>query len=208
MGVSLFPQGDFQFDDGVWMTAGGAERLIGNPHDNAAIHGLVYDWAPGIDADAADASIGVEPDQIDVSAPPVANLRGVVGLTQLLAIVFGTMAVALLVHASMAAGRRGRHEHSTLQALGLVDGQRQAIGAVHLVTLTAAATTIGLPLGLSAGSRIWTQIAQDVHVLAAMDHDASTLVLAWALLAGALTVLTVPAIVRRRHGPIDALRAE
>ena len=123
VGINLFPQGDLEFDDGVWVTNDGAARLIGDPHDNAEIHGLIYDWAPGIDPAAADASVGFRSDLIGVAAPPVANLGAVVGLTRLLAIVFGVIVVALLWHASMIAGRRGRRELSTLQALGLVGGR-------------------------------------------------------------------------------------
>ena len=57
VGSMLFPQGDFTYDDGVALTSAGADRLLGNTHDNAAIHQVAFAWNDTVDETAADKAL-------------------------------------------------------------------------------------------------------------------------------------------------------
>ena len=49
VGSVLFPEGDFDFDDGVAMSAEAADRVVGDVHDQAFVHYFVVNWIDGVD---------------------------------------------------------------------------------------------------------------------------------------------------------------
>jgi hypothetical protein len=211
VGAGLFPQGDFDFDAGVGLTAAGSTRVIGDPHDNAAIHGLIFDWAPEVDSAAADASVGIDPftDALSLAPPPVTNLARVTGLVRLLAAVFAMMALAALTHAAVTAERRRRHDIAALRALGLGHGAGPLSVVAHASTVLAMSVAVGVPFGALIARTVWTRIAADAHFIPVTTIVPGQQLAAVAGLAlTASLALALPLLRSRQLRPITELRAE
>jgi hypothetical protein len=211
VGSGLFPQGDFDFDAGVGLTAAGATRVIGDPHDNAAIHGLIFDWSPDVDAAAADASVGIDPftDAESLAPPPVTNLAQVTGLVRLLAAVFAIMALAVLTHAALIAERKRRHDIAAVRALGLGHGAGPLSVVAHAFAVLAMSVMVGVPLGALVARTVWTRIAADAHFVPVTRLVPGQQLAAVACLALAASItLALPLLRSRQLRPITELRAE
>jgi putative ABC transport system permease protein len=111
-------------------------------------------------------------------------------------------------HALAVAVRLRTTELATLRALGMTARGTLGIVAMHASTIVAVGTAIGVPIGIVAGSRIWTSIAERAHVvvLAVLPVSAiAALLLAIAVVTAALAI--PPAWRAFRLRPAEAVRA-
>ncbi|MGH9274428.1 MAG: FtsX-like permease family protein, partial [Acidimicrobiales bacterium] len=202
VGETLFPEGDFEHDSGVALTLNGAERVLGDVHDNAQLHGVGFTWAEEVDPDAADRSLvdagfqvfsGTSP---GVTPPDVVNLGEVRTLPVLLALVVLVLGLLTLLHAVSLNTRLRASEAGTLRALGVTRRVVVAVVEAHGVVLAGVAMAIGTPLGLAAGRKVWSQIAGRANVI---DHPVAPLAdigcVAIAIVIGS-TVLAAPLALR------------
>lgn len=214
VGSVLFPEGDFEHDDGVALTADGAGRLVGDARAAGDIHQVAFEWAAGVDELAADGELGAAGLQVLVSdqaltPPVVTNLGRVQALPRWLAGFIGLLSLVTLAHAVAVTLRLRRGELSTLRALGLTRRGAAAVVDVHAVTLAVVAMAAGIPLGLAAGAQVWAVLADRAHVV-------DLAVLPWAgialfvgvLAAGTLALSAPSAWWTLRPAPAGTLRAE
>jgi putative ABC transport system permease protein len=214
VGSMLFPEGDFDHDSGIALTTAGADRLVGDVHDEASLHQVLFRWDDGVDARVADRGldrVGFPVLANDDALMPasVTNLGEVEALPRVLAVFLGLMALATIGHAILSSLRRRSPEQATLRALGMKPAEGGAVVATHALTIAVVAVGLGLPLGLIVGARLWMLIATEAHVVVLSIVPANELAIltAAALLAvGALAVLPVRHAMRWRAP--DVLRAE
>ncbi len=214
VGSILFPEGDFTFDDGAAMTVAGAAPIVGDPHDSGVIHSVLFDWEEGVDAAAADRDLaksgirvfggigGVEPAR-------VTNLGQVSELPKYLAAFLGVLALATLGHALAVSSRRRVREQAMLRVLGLTSRAGAAVVAVQAGVVAAVAVVLGIPLGLLVGNRIWSNIAENAHVVVRTVLPARWLaIVIGVVVLGTAVMAVVPVLRTRRIRPAQALRAE
>jgi hypothetical protein len=178
VGVTLFPEGDFSHDDGVALTAAGADRLVGNVRDAAALHSVLFDWADGVDTRAADrqlatAGLQVLTNENALQPSSVSNLGQVEALPRFLAGFLVVLSVVAIGSALLFSVRLRASELATFRALGMTARTSTAIVGSHALAIVALAVAIGVPLGLAAGVRIWTPIANRAHVVVRTVSPAS-----------------------------------
>lgn len=214
VGALLFPEGDFQHDKGMAMTTDASDRLVGNTHDAAAIHQILFNWRDGVDASRADADLrraGLSPqtDAGGIKPAVVTNLGQVERLPRYLA---GFLAVVALVSLAHALGQtvrlRGR-QFGTLRALGATRAVSAGIILFQSMTIVAVAIVVGAPTGIAVGRGVWRSIAERAHVVVepAVPRVALLAVgIGLALVSAVLTVL--PAWRAARLRPSEILRAE
>lgn len=172
VGTVLFPEGDFTYDEGVALTMDGGRRLIGDPRESAGIHQVFFDWAEGVDAEAADRALsdgGVAPlsfgEGLRVRPGTVTNLVAVEGLPRQLAALAGFFAVATLLHAVWTGVALRRRDLMTLRALGLTRRATALLSATHPIVVTAIGLLVGAPLGVLFGRAVWRPIAEGAHLV-------------------------------------------
>lgn len=213
VGTVLFPPGDFTFDEGVAVTASGASRLIGDPRVGAEIHSLSFDWEDGVDAEVANAALGIRvfgggtsPTLVPGTVRSIGQVRGV---TQFLALLFAVLATGIVAHGLLAAVRRGRGDAGVLRSLGLGAGSARRVIVTQALTTTAIGLLIGLPTGLVFGRRIWDRLATSAHVVPHAVFPAGTIALVALAIASAVAlVASVPAVRSPRATPTSASRTE
>jgi putative ABC transport system permease protein len=213
VGVMLFPEGDFKHDEGVALTASGADRLVGDVHDAGSLHVVRFDWAQGVDAHAADKRLAASGLQVGTNEnallpASVSNLGQVESLPRVLAALLVLLSVVTIGHALSVSVRLRAHELGTLRALGMTPRASTGIVATQALTIVGVAVAIGVPVGLVLGAQIWSLLANHAHVVVRAMSPGSVLakyVLAVAIAAAVLTV--VPAWRSFRLRPTDALRA-
>jgi ABC-type antimicrobial peptide transport system permease subunit len=84
-----------------------------------------------------------------------------------------------------------------------------AIVGFHALTIVAIAVAFGVPLGLRAGERVWTPIANGAHVVVRTVAPWSWIELLLVIAIVATSVLTaIPTWRVLRLRPADTLRAE
>jgi ABC-type antimicrobial peptide transport system permease subunit len=212
VGEVLFPQGDFEHDSGVVITADGAGPLGGI--EAAELHQIALSWEPGVDAAAADQSLRDHGYQVFATReglvpPVVSNLGDVEGLPVLLAGLVLVLALVTAFQGVSHSTRLRQREAGTLQALGMTPRAIGTMVGAHTAVVLLVAVAIGIPLGLAAGRQVWQQIASRAHVI---DHPVPAWIgMAWmvALFFLGTAILTLaPALRTLRQRPAEALRSE
>jgi predicted lysophospholipase L1 biosynthesis ABC-type transport system permease subunit len=214
VGSMLFPEGDFNHDNGIALTFAGADRLLGNTHDAAQIHQVVFDWARGIDARSADQALADDGLPVltnaDALTPAtVRNLGQVEALPRYLALFVGVLAIAALAHALALTFRLRARELATLRALGLTRITTAGVVATHALAIIVVASAIGIPAGLIVGKQLWTPIATGANVVVRPIAPWSSI--GRLLLAGLVSSAIVTLVPMRRAWklrPHEQLRAE
>ncbi len=170
VGEMLFPTGDFEHDRGIAMTVGAAARLVGDVRDVDGVHQIVFQWAPAVDAGAADqelANLGIAIFTNGSAVLPgsVINLGDVAGLPRWMALFLATLALAALAHALATTRRSAGRELAVLRALGL--RRRDALVTIHVqaVSIIVLGLVVGCPVGLVLGRLVWAPIATQANVI-------------------------------------------
>ena len=215
VGSVLFPEGDFDFDDGVAMSAEAADRVVGDVHDEAFVHQIVLEWADGVDPVAADqqlsAEIGVTVTTAEDFVKPatVKNLHNVRSLPVLLAGFVGVVSLVAVGHSLAVTSRARAREFATLRAMGMTQRATTWVVGSHAFTVLGIALVIGIPSGFAIGRQSWTSIAQRAHVVASPVASSTglTTLLVTAIVSTA-TITAAPAWRARRIRPAATLRAE
>lgn len=134
------------------------------------------------------------------------RLGGLVVLTVVLVGVLGTGAALL---AMIGAVSRRRRELAVLRTLGFCRRQSAATVAWQATTFAVFGLVVGLPLGVGAGRRAWTALAERVGIVPSPVVPVAAVV---ALGVAAVVVLNlvaaVPAWLAARVRPADVLRTE
>jgi putative ABC transport system permease protein len=214
VGAVLFPEGDFEHDAGIALTTSGADRLLGDVHDAGDLHQVVFDWADGVDARAADRQLtasGLPVLTSDDALKPasVSNLGEVATLPRYLAVFLGILSLATFGHALFVSARRRSRELGTLRALGMTPRAGSAVIASHALTLVGIAIVVGVPVGLAVGTRTWTPIAEGALVVVRTVAPVSWIALYVLSVVIAACVLTaIPAWRALRLRAADTLRTE
>ena len=170
VGMALFPAGDFKHDTGIGMTTAAATALIGNPIEQALLHTVVFDWADGVDAEAADADLADEDIKVftsadDIVPPEVTNLGEVESLAVRLGLILGLLVAAVAAQALAASARDQRPEHATLRALGVRPRTMATMLGLQALAGLILVVAVGLAAGLAAGSVAWEPIARRSHLV-------------------------------------------
>jgi hypothetical protein len=212
VGAVLFPEGDFEHDDGVAMPRSASDRIV-DLEESTDIHQVVFDWADDVDATAADAALRSEgftvfTDDEAVAVPgAVRNLGEVESLPRWFALFIGLLAAVSLAHALSVALRLRRRELNTIRALGVTRAGNASIVGVHAWVIAIVGVAIGLPLGLIAGTQLWRSIAENAHVVVAVRWPWRSIGSVVLLTAALLCVLTLVSGIRAaRLRPADDLR--
>ena len=127
----------------------------------------------------------------------------------LVALLVSILAAATLIHALVTMLSRQRRSLAVLATIGFSRRQRLSVGFSASTVLLAAATIIGLPLGIIGGRQVW-------HYLAGSIDIPSGPVVPWivavvAPLIGLLVAVVVALLTGwrlARRSPADLLRAE
>jgi len=219
VGETLFPEGDFNYDEGGALTVAAAERMLGGKTaaETSGIHLIDFDWADGVNAARADRELkragftlfNSESSDPVLAPARVTNLGEVERVPRYLAVFLGLLALVTLGHALATSARRRSRETATLRALGLSRRGSAEILVVQATTIVVVALAIGVPLGLLLGDRIWTVLAEGAHVIVDTIIPLGGVVLfVAAVVVLAATVTIGPAWRTARMRPGEALRAE
>lgn len=214
VGAVLFPEGFFSHDVGAAVTIEGGAALLGDVHERALVHHVVFEWADGVDAAAADRELAADgfivmPEDTGLTPGKVNNLGQVEQLPQQLALLVGLLAFATLLHAVWTGVVLRARELVTLRALGATRRSIAVMTWTHTLAIVAIGVAIGAPIGVVAGRGTWRPIAENAHVVVRP-------VVAWSWVgivvgAAVLTGLVVAALAGRWTGrlrPAVDLRVE
>ena len=214
VGEILLPEGDFHHDEGMALTVAAAETITGDIRDdwNSFLHFVAFDWAKGVDAVAADATLKTDGLTVNTSGEGfnpavVTNLARVANLPRLLAVFLGTLALVSLAHALSVSVRLRRREHATLRALGMTSRSTAGIFAAQTFVLVIIALLVGVPVGYALGGQIWRSIATRAKVVVSVALPWSSIGILCAVALAGATMVTVLAGWRvRRQRPAPLLR--
>jgi hypothetical protein len=210
----LFPEGDFSHDDGVALAVGGADRLLGDTRNVSQLHQVKFDWAPGVDALAADrelrsAGFPVLTNANALEPAVVKNLGQVKALPRYVALFVGLLSLVCLAYTLLVSLRLRSRELSTLRALGGRPSGSAAIVASQGFTVALVALAAGIPLGLLAGREVWKPIATGAHVVVRPVAPWSSVDLLVVMTTAATVALSaIPAWRARQLQPAAVLRNE
>jgi ABC-type lipoprotein release transport system permease subunit len=218
VGETLFPEGDFAYDEGAAMTVAAAERLFEGETaaDASSVHQIDFDWSDGVNAARADRELEeagftlfTSDDAAALVPGRVSNLGEVERVPRYLAAFLGVLALVTIAHALATSARRRARETATLRALGMSGRGGAAILVTQAATIVLIGTVVGIPLGLLLGDRIWTVLAEGAHVIVetVAPADAVAGFIAVIVVAAAVVALG-PASRTARLRPGEALRAE
>ena len=217
VGETLFPEGDFSYDQGGALTVAAAERMLGgmSAAEASGVHLIDFDWSDDVNAARADHELKAagftlftSNDANVLSPARVTNLGEVERVPRYLAVFLGLLALVTL---GRARDERGVDDHGRRRpcaALGLSRrGSAGILVAVQAATIVVVALAIGVPLGLLLGDRIWTVIAEGAHVIVETIAPAGAII----GFVGAVVVLAAvatigPAWRTARMRPGEALR--
>lgn len=214
VGSVLFPEGDFEHDAGIALTMSGADRVVGNAHDAANLHLVVFEWDDKVDARRADrqltaSGLRVFSNREALKPASVTNLGEVVTVPRYLAAFLGILSLATFGHALSTSVRRRSRELVTLRALGMTPRANSAVVASHALTVVGIATVIGVPIGVALGNWIWRPIAEGAHVVVLSVIPADWIARYVALIVvGAVCLTAVLAWRAHRLCTADILHAE
>jgi putative ABC transport system permease protein len=141
--------------------------------------------------------------------PDLRNLDRLRAVPWLVALLVSILAAATLIHALVTMLSRRRRSLAVLATIGFTRRQRLSVGFSASTVLLAAATIIGIPLGIIGGRQVW-------HYLAASIDIPSGPVVPWIVAVVAplidLLVAVVVALLTgwrlSRRSPAELLRAE
>ena len=227
VGRAVFPyfgQGSFTATDlgqGAVMTAAALAPQSSATGNGSGYNFVLLKFAPGPRqaADIAAFERAMAPFCATVAQPTcvvtdqrpngVTGYARIDGTPEVLAGILAVLGLAVLGQFVMSSARRRRREFAILKTLGLLRRQLTAITAWQVITLTALALLLGLPLGVAIGHWAWALFASDVG----LSTDAITpvtlvlLIVPVAILAA--VAVTLPS---GRHcarmSPAAALRSE
>ena len=211
VGVTLFPEGDFAHDDGLALTAPGANRLVGDVRQTG-LHSVAFEWADGVDARQADArlaaaGLSVLTDENALVPASVGNLGQVEAVPRFVAALLALLCVAAMGHALITGSRLRAQELATLRALGMTPRGAAGVMGSQALTVIALAVALGVPLGVAAGAQLWTRLADRAHVIIRITAPASSIVAYLATIAVAVAALAgVSAWLAIRRRPFELLR--
>ena len=143
--------------------------------------------------------------------PPsaVSNLARIRGLPYALEGAIALLALGALIHALVLSVRRHRRQLAVLRTLGFTRRQVSAAVASHATSLAAAATAIGLPLGVVLGRLGWRVVADRLGVEGEPLMPLLPLVVGPVIVVVAANLIAAyPAWLARRGHPAVSLRAE
>jgi hypothetical protein len=170
---------------------------------------LLANLRPGVDRDATIAALSRdfhEEMTLDIVPARAVNLHRVRGVPLVGGTVGSVVAALALAYTTIAGARRHRRELAVLRAVGLEWSTVRRAIAWQGALLTGIVLGIGLPLGLVAGTKLWTTIADGIGI----EHQPATP--AWLLIppigiALAAGISSAYAGRSRRGALLTALRA-
>lgn len=162
VGVGVVPPfNNEQLGLNALLTPEGLDRLAATrPFSSAAVVA-----APGADLDALDARLSDRFESDTQRIPTeVDNLRQLGALPALVAGLVGVVALIALANALVVAVRRRRADLALLRAIGFTSDQAGRSIVVMALVIAGLGLTIGVPLGMAAGSSLWRVTAAGAFV--------------------------------------------
>jgi ABC-type lipoprotein release transport system permease subunit len=218
VGETLFPEGDFSYDEGGALTVAAAERLFHGETaaEASSIHQIDFDWSEGVNAARADRELEEAGFTLFTSADAevlmparVKNLGEVERVPRYLAVFLGVLALVTFAHALATSARRRARETATLRALGMSRRGGATILATQAATIVLIGVIVGIPLGLLVGDRIWTVLATGAHVIVeTIAPEGAVAGFILVIVALSAVVAVGPAWRTARLRPGEVLRAE
>jgi putative ABC transport system permease protein len=196
---------------GIYLAPQAFQALEGE-HDDS---GVLVRFQPHVDVVTALDRLRETGDQVEVTAATedapsnVDNLDELGGLPWALAAFLAVLAAIAAAHALVSTTRRRRRDLAVLRVLGFVGGQ--LCGALRWQALTVAAVglVLGVPVGLTAGHRIWSALAEAVGVVDDWSFPWLTVIVAVPVALSAAVLLAIlPGRAAARMSPGRVLRAE
>lgn len=144
----------------------------------------------------------------DIRPARIASLQRVRTLLTAGVALAAALGAVVAVYAIAAQVRARRHDLVVMRALGLTPGRLRRVLVIVGVMFSTAMLVIGIPLGIGAGSLLWTRMAEELSVGAHRTIPvALVLLLPLALLLSVAAALSAAGAVRRANVAVD-LRAE
>jgi putative ABC transport system permease protein len=196
---------------GIFLAPQTFQALEGEHQDS----GVLVRFRPHVDVETALERLREVGDQVEVTvaaqdAPSnVDNLDELGALPWALAAFLALLAAIAAVHALVSTTRRRRHDLAVLRVLGFVAGQVHNTLRWQALTVAAVGLVVGVPVGVIAGRRIWSALAEAIGVVDDWSFPWPTVVLVVLAALGAAVVLAIlPARTAARVPPGHVLRAE
>jgi putative ABC transport system permease protein len=152
---------------------------------------LLVDIDPRLDRAATIADLGnqlTEELTLDIVPARAVNMHRVRSLPLLGSALASMLAALVLGYTVISGARRHRRELATLRAVGLERRRVRRALAWQSGLIVGAVLALGVPLGLAAGAKVWTQVAHGTGI------SATTTVPAWLALPLAGLLATAAAI--------------
>jgi putative ABC transport system permease protein len=144
-----------------------------------------------------------------LTPPEIRNLRDLLMLPEVLALVLAVVGGAAVVHILLAAGRRHARDLAVLTVLGATPAQVRATLAVAALATVLPAVLVGVPVGLGVARVVWWEVATSTGVGGDVAVPVGLLlVIGPGLVAGALLAAAIPAARAVRTPPAAVLAAE
>jgi hypothetical protein len=214
VGRTVLPDvGSVTSDDGVVVPMAMHRRLqsidlVAGLDDKAAVLLRVPEHADEV---ALRADLEAKGYLVDEPVEPggIVALRDIGLVATLLALITAVIVTVATGHAVATAVRRRGGELAVLRALGLRPSQVRRAITCQALAVVAAASAVGVPVGLAAGRLVWGVISAANRVLPVVDVPVLEItVLAVALGAIALAVSVGPGRRASRMAPAAALTSE
>jgi hypothetical protein len=197
VGLAAFPVIDERSSPGrgvlLW-----PDDLVAISSDTELNNDVMIDWAPGVDAAAANEAL-VRETETEVSAPrlpsDVNNLDEVERLPWALAAFLAVIGALAAVHALVSTVRLRRRELAVLRALGFQRWQLGATLAWQATSIAVIGLVVGIPLGLVAGRLVWGAVARGIGVA---DHPVTPALAIGVVVVAALAVANLAAVLPGR----------
>ena len=169
----------------------------------------------GVDADRKTAEMderypwGVMDESLTTPPSELRNLADVGAVPRILQWFFAALIVAALGNGLLMAGRRHRHALGIVRGLGFTRAQVRATMASMAATMGVVAVVVGLPLGLIAGSAVWSQVSETLSLTPVVSWPLAVALLLTPVVVGlGALIATVPAQRAISRRPAEILRAE
>ncbi len=193
--------------DGAAVTIAGLKRLVHNSFASLFRVRL----APGVSTAAGLANLNGGGMVVFHSVPPeeVSDTSRRGSLAYAIAAIAVAVAVVALAHSLVASVRDRRRDLAVLKTVGFVRSQLLMTVMWQAILVATIAVAIGIPLGVTIGSWLWTRIAGEMGVL---QVTVQPMPLLMAVIPAALVIAGVTAIMPGRSAAhtraAQALRAE
>ncbi|MGH9234288.1 MAG: ABC transporter permease [Acidimicrobiales bacterium] len=196
---------------GALLTPEGFTTLEGEDRDS----GVLVRFARDVDSDAALARLRELGDQVEVTragdAMPsnIDNVDELGALPAVLAAFLALLATVAAAHALVSTTRRRRRDFAVLRVLGFVGRQARRTMRWQALTVAAVGLLVGVPVGIVAGRRLWSALAQAIGVVDDWSLPWLMVALAVAVTVGVAVLLAIPpGRMATRVPPGRVLRAE